>query len=139
MSASKPHSDKAKDENLDPISGEPGAHPVGTGLGAAAAGAATGAAGGLVAGPVGAAVGAVIGAVAGGLGGKAIAESIDPTVEDAYWEENYTSRPYANKSVAYDHYRPALPAGMGGPVAPHGQILGRDRVRAGEPVADQQG
>ncbi len=101
----------SRDENRDPISGEPGAHPLGTGLGAAGAGAAAGAVGGAVAGPVGAAVGAVIGAVAGGLGGKAVAESIDPTVEDAYWRDNHQSRPYADKAVSYDHYRPAYQQG----------------------------
>ena len=107
MSTSKNTAPQVKDENRDPISGEPGAHPVGTGLGAAGVGAAAGAAGGAVAGPVGAAVGAVIGAVAGGLGGKAVAESIDPTAEDAYWSENHGARPYHDKSLDYDHYRPA--------------------------------
>ena len=99
------------DANRDPISGEPGAHPVGTGVGAAAAGAAAGAAGGLIAGPAGAAVGAVIGAVAGGLAGKGVAESIDPTVEDTYWRENYTQRPYYDKNTAYEDYRPAYQLG----------------------------
>ena len=93
MLTSSRNTSKAKEENLDPISGEPGAHPIGTGLGAAAAGAATGMAGGAVAGPAGAAIGAVIGAVAGGLGGKAIAESIDPTVEDAYCAKTITLDP----------------------------------------------
>ena len=32
----------------------------------------------------------------GGLAGKGVAESIDPTVEDAYWRDNYASRPYAD-------------------------------------------
>jgi len=106
MSSSK-NPTHTRDENRDPISGEPGAHPVGTGLGAASAGAAAGALGGAMAGPVGAAVGAVVGAVGGGLAGKGIAESIDPTAEDAYWRENYHSRPYAEKSYDYDYYRPA--------------------------------
>jgi len=95
------------DANRDPITGEPGSHPVGAGLGAAAAGAAAGAAGGAVAGPVGMAVGAVIGGVAGGLAGKGIAESIDPTTEDSYWRENHASRPYANANQSYDDYGPA--------------------------------
>jgi hypothetical protein len=99
------------DANRDPISGEPGAHPVGTGVGAAAAGAAAGAAGGLIAGPAGAAVGAVIGAVAGGLAGKGVAESIDPTVEDTYWRQNYAQRPYYDKNTAYEDYRPAYQLG----------------------------
>ncbi len=99
------------DANPDPITGAPGAHPVGTGLGAAAAGAAAGATGGLIAGPAGAAVGAVIGAVAGGLAGKGVAEAIDPTVEDAYWRANYPRRSYYDSSTAYDHYRPAYQYG----------------------------
>ena len=68
--------------NRDPITGAPGAHPVGVGLGAAAGGIAAGAAAGtLAAGPVGTVVGAAVGAVAGGLGGKAVAEHFDPTIE----------------------------------------------------------
>jgi hypothetical protein len=98
--------ERGKDTNPDPITGAPGSHPVGTGIGAAGGGAA-GAAIGAVAGPVGAAVGAVVGAVAGGLGGKAAAEAIDPTAEDAYWEKNYRSRPYANSNVEYKELRPA--------------------------------
>src|SRR5262245_62513662 len=99
MQESKRDRVTSSDMNLDPITGEPGAHPVGTGIGAAAGGAAAGAAGGAVAGPAGAAVGAIVGGVAGGLAGKGIAESIDPTAEDAYWREHYTSRPYYTKDV----------------------------------------
>lgn len=102
-----------KQSNLDPITGEPGAHPVGTGLGAAG-GAATGAAIGAAAGPVGAAVGLVAGAIAGGLTGKAVAEAVDPTVEEAYWEENYSSRPYADRNVPFDSYRSAYATGYQG-------------------------
>src|SRR4051812_35221837 len=84
------------DANRDPISGAPGAHPVGTGIGAAGAGAA-GAAIGAALGPAGSAVGgvvgAVVGALAGGLAGKGAAEAINPTDEDAYWRENYKTRP----------------------------------------------
>jgi hypothetical protein len=67
--------------NRDPITGTPGAHPVGTGVGALAGGAATGAAVGTVAGPVGTVIGAAVGAVAGGLAGKGVAEEIDPTID----------------------------------------------------------
>src|SRR5438270_13023208 len=98
---------EAGSANRDPITGEPGAHPVGTGIGAVAGGAAAGAAGGAMAGPVGAAVGAVVGGVAGGLAGKGVAESIDPSAEDAYWRENYASRPYHDQTTSYDEYRPA--------------------------------
>ena len=97
-----------RDANRDPITGEPGAHPVGTGLGAVAAGAAAGAAGGAIGGPIGAAAGAVIGGVAGGLAGKAVGEAVNPTVEDAYWRKNHASRPYADSSMTYDEdYAPA--------------------------------
>src|SRR5258705_8003526 len=81
-----------RDSNPDPITGAPGAHPIGTGVGAAGAGAA-GAAIGAVAGPVGAAVGAVVGAVAGGLAGKGVAEAVNPTEEDAYWRGQQAPRP----------------------------------------------
>jgi len=66
------------DSNLDPITGEPGAHPVGTGLGATG-GALAGAAIGAVGGPIGMTAGALVGAVAGGLVGKEVAEKVDPT------------------------------------------------------------
>jgi len=97
--------------NEDPITRAPGAHPVGTGVGAALGGAATGAVAGLAAGPVGAVAGAVIGGVAGGLVGKAVAESYDPTVEAAYWKDEYSNRPYYNNAHSYDHYSPAYQAG----------------------------
>src|SRR3954454_5907703 len=90
------------DANRDPITGAPGAHPIGTGAGAAAAGATGAAIGAAVGGPVGAVVGGAIGAVAGGLGGKGVAEKINPTVEDAYWRDTYTSRPYAKADLPYE-------------------------------------
>jgi hypothetical protein len=96
-----------RDTNEDPITGEPGAHPVGAGLGAAAGGAAAGAAAGTVAGPVGTVAGAVIGGVAGGLAGKAIAERIDPTTEEQYWRDEYPQREYYDESVDYDDVAPA--------------------------------
>ena len=67
------------DLNLDPITDEPGSHPLGTGVGAAG-GAVAGAAIGAVAGPVGAAVGGVVGAIAGGLAGHAVGEQVNPTI-----------------------------------------------------------
>ena len=99
--------------NRDPLTGEPGSHPVGTGVGAAA-GAASGAAIGAVGGPIGIAVGLVAGAVVGGLTGKAVAETVDPTAEDAYWRDNHSARPYAEKDLPYDAYRPAYRTGYEG-------------------------
>jgi|EndMetStandDraft_5_1072996.scaffolds.fasta_scaffold61691_2 hypothetical protein len=99
------------DANRDPITGEPGAHPVGAGVGAALGGAAAGAAAGAVAGPVGAVVGAIAGGVGGGLAGKATAEAIDPTAENEYWEQNYSARPYYDEELPYDEYAPAYRTG----------------------------
>ena len=99
------------DANRDPITKEPGSHPIGTaagGTGGAVAGAAIG---GAVGGPVGAVVGGAIGAVAGGLGGHGAAEKVNPTVEDGYWRENYTSRPYVRDNASYDEYAPAYRMG----------------------------
>jgi uncharacterized protein (TIGR02271 family) len=100
------------DANLDPLTGEPGAHPVGTGLGAGAAGSIGAVIGGVVGGPVGAVVGATIGAVSGGLLGKSAAEAVDPTVEDAYWRDNHSSRPYIDSKASYDAYAPAYKTGV---------------------------
>ena len=49
--------------------------------------------------------------MAGGLAGKGIAESIDPTVEDAYWSEHHKTRPYVDQDSSYDDYRPAYQYG----------------------------
>jgi hypothetical protein len=95
------------DANPDPITGAPGSHPVGTGVGAAT-GAAAGAAIGSVFPVAGTIAGGVIGAVVGGLAGKDIAEGVNPSVEDAYWRENYKTRPYVtDTSAPYDDYAPA--------------------------------
>lgn len=101
---------KIGETNPDPITGEPGSHPVGTGIGAAGAGA-VGAAIGAVAGPVGALAGAAIGAVVGGLAGHGIAEAIDPTAEEAFWRDEYQRRPYFKEGHTYDDYAPAYRLG----------------------------
>jgi len=112
MTGNETRNERTADANTDPLTGEPGAHPVGVGVGALAGGAAAGAAVGTVAGPVGTAVGAAIGAVAGGLVGKGVAEGIDPTAEDAYWRENYASRDYVAAGRGYDDYGPAYGYGV---------------------------
>ena len=74
--------DAAAANHPDPITGEPGAHPVGVGVGALGAGAA-GAAIGSIGGPIGMLIGAAIGAVAGGLAGKEVAATNDaPAVNE---------------------------------------------------------
>lgn len=103
-----------RDSNPDPITGAPGSHPVGVGIGAAGGGATGAAIGTAVAGPIGTAIGAVIGAVAGGLAGKGAAEAVDPTTEDAYWREHHTKQPFASKDRAFDDYAPAYRTGYQG-------------------------
>jgi phage tail tape-measure protein len=69
-------------KNTDAITGEPGAHPVGTGVGAAG-GAITGAAlGAAIGGPTGAAVGTVVGGIAAAYGARGVAEAMNPTTEE---------------------------------------------------------
>jgi hypothetical protein len=53
----------------------------------------------------------VVGGVAGGLAGKSAAEAIDPTLEEAYWQENFSSRPYA-AGATFDDYRSAYRYGV---------------------------
>jgi hypothetical protein len=112
--------------NPDPITGEPGAHPVGTGIGAAAAGAAATAIG-ATAGPIGAVVGAVVGSVIGGLVGKSAAEATNPTVnpavEEHYWRESYSKRHYARPDRSYDAYQLAYQVGYEGYTAHTGENM----------------
>lgn len=102
------------DANRDPLSGETGAHPVGTGIGAAGAGTAGTIIGGAIGGPVGAVVGAVVGSFAGGIVGKGVAESVNPTVEDEYWRTNHASQSYVEAGTTYDDYHPAYRTGYEG-------------------------
>jgi uncharacterized protein (TIGR02284 family) len=102
-----------KDLHRDSLTGEIGAHPVGTGVGAvggAAAGAAAGAAGG----PAGMAVGGVVGAIVGGLAGHAAAEAIDPAAEEEHWRANYEGEPYYEEGRSFDDYAPAYRMGVTG-------------------------
>ena len=102
-----------KDLNRDPLTDEPGSHPVGTGVGASG-GAVAGAAAGALGGPVGVAVGGAVGAVVGGLAGKAAAEAVNPTAEEAHWREHYTSEPYYEQGRSFDDYAPAYRLGLAG-------------------------
>lgn len=110
-----------RDSNPDPITGAPGAHPVGTGLGGvagAAAGvagtAAAGAAAGTAVGPVGTVLGGAAGAVVGALAGKGIAEKMNPTEEEAYWRDNYRNEPYYQDHYSWDDYRSGYRVGYEG-------------------------
>lgn len=82
-------------------------HPVGETVGAAGGAVAGMTVGAAVAGPPGAVVGAAVGAVAGGAAGHGVAAAFDPAVEDAYWQDNYRSRPYVTKGADYSTYRDA--------------------------------
>lgn len=109
---------EAPNENRDPITGEPGSHPVGTGVGSLA-GAATGAAVGAIGGPIGMAIGGAIGAIAGATAGHGVAEELEPTTEDAKWEaewENtYHLQPYYISPYEYADYSPAYMMGYESP------------------------
>ena len=94
--------DDKRDMNRDPISGEPGSHPVGTGIGSAG-GAMAGAAAGAVFGPIGALVGGAIGAVAGGAAGHVAGERIDPTGEEEYWKSQHNSTEWNDYGPAYKY------------------------------------
>src|SRR5690606_10223854 len=101
------------DLNRDPVTDEPGSHPIGTGIGAAA-GAVAGSAAGALGGPAGIAAGGAVGAVIGGLAGHAAGEAVNPTAEEAFWRENYHREPYYEQGRDFDDYGPAYRLGLSG-------------------------
>ena len=111
------------DLNRDPITGTPGAHPLGAGAGAASGGVAGAAVGMSMGGPVGSLIGAAVGAVAGGLAGKSAAESVNPTAEELFWKETYIREPYFVKGRTYEYYAPAFRAGWEGRVRHDGRTF----------------
>ena len=100
-------------QNPDPITGAPGAHPVGTGIGAATAGTAGAALGTIAGGPIGGVIGAAVGSLVGGLAGKGVAEIIDPSAEETYWQGAHSQEPYYDPNYTFDDYRPAYRVGFG--------------------------
>jgi hypothetical protein len=101
-----------KERNLDTTTneGRPGTGAVVGGVaGGVAGGAIAGGLAGGVTGPVGAVIGAAAGAIAGALAGKGMA---DPAAEDAYWRDNYRSRPYVESDANYEDYSPAYRQGL---------------------------
>jgi len=111
------------DLNRDPITGTPGAHPLGTGAGAATGSVAGGVAGLAVGGPVGGVIGAAIGALAGGLAGKSAAESVNPTAEELFWKETYIREPYYVAGKTFEYYAPGFRAGWEGRVRHDGRTF----------------
>lgn len=96
-----------KDMNRDPISGAPGSHPVGTGVGGVG-GAAVGAVIGSIFGPIGTLIGGAVGTLAGAQAGHSAAERMDPTGETEHWRTEATNKPYYDKNMDYDRdYAPA--------------------------------
>ncbi|MBI2771626.1 MAG: hypothetical protein HYX47_18520 [Burkholderiales bacterium] len=73
-------------------------------VGGVAGGAAAGAMAGGMTGPVGAVVGAAVGAAVGVIASR---RKHDPVLEDAYWRDNYSSRPYVASGAKFDDYQPA--------------------------------
>jgi hypothetical protein len=59
-------------------------------------------------------VGLAAGAIVGGLAGKAIAERVNPTVEDTYWREHYRDEPYYEDQYPYEEYQGAYRTGYEG-------------------------
>lgn len=102
---------ETSDMNRDPITGTPGSHPLGTGVGATG-GALAGAAIGSLFGPIGLMIGGAVGAISGGAAGHAVAERVDPTGESEYWRNEYKTRPYYRPTYSYDtDYAPAFAYG----------------------------
>lgn len=85
---------------------------VGTGVGIAGGAAAGAGVGSAIALGPGTAIGAVVGAIAGGLTGNAIAEAVDPSEEEVYWEGEHRNRPYYKEGTSYNEYRPAYRFGV---------------------------
>jgi uncharacterized protein YcfJ len=101
-------------KSADPITGEPGAHPVGTGVGAAG-GAVTGAAlGAAIGGPIGAAVGTVVGGIAAAYGAHGVAEAMNPTEGEKYWREQHEKQPFVKPGYTFEDYVAAYRTGYEG-------------------------
>lgn len=119
--------------NRDPITGTPGSHPIGTGIGTVGGMSAGLALGTVVAGPLGSAVGGLLGSVAGAFAGNNLGEAvnptrdplaaasvvpgasqlpIDPVAEDLYWQRAFITEPYYDPSLSYDDYGPAYRIGI---------------------------
>jgi hypothetical protein len=120
--------------NRDPLTGEPGSHPIGTSAGSVGGAAAGAAVGGAIGGPVGAVIGGAIGAVAGGAAGHAAGEELDPTLEESYWRENFHRRPYYQVGTDYSDYEPAYRYGWENAALPSNRDRG---FEAAEPELER--
>jgi len=105
-----------EDVNRDPLSGAPGAQPLGAGIGATSGGLAGAAVGMAMGGPVGSVIGLAVGAVAGGLAGTSAAEAINPTAEEIFWRETCIREPFFVAGRPYEYYASGFRAGWEGRV-----------------------
>lgn len=85
-------------------------HSIGEGTGAAT-GAVTGAVVGSAAGPVGTVVGALAGGVVGAKAGGAIAEAINPTDYNDYFQNSFRKTAYYKGGREWNDYEPAYKYG----------------------------
>ena len=115
----------------DPITGEPGAHPVGVGVGAIGAGLA-GAAIGAIAGPLGALVGAAIGAVAGGIAGHEVAASDDEPVSLA--DQSVSTEPISEAALPEEGFAGSQVGGVPGTVLSSSPVMGIPAPSVEEPA-----
>ncbi|AKC87079.1 hypothetical protein WQ53_10300 [Pseudoxanthomonas suwonensis] len=103
---------ETRDLNRDPLTGAPGSHPVGVGVGGVG-GAAAGVVIGALGGPLGMLIGGGIGTLVGAAAGKGVAERIDPTGEEVFWRQTHASRPYHDARFDYENdYAPAYSYGV---------------------------
>ena len=85
-------------------------HSIGAGTGAVA-GAVAGAAVGSAAGPAGTVIGAVAGGVLGAKAGDSIAEAVNPTEYNAYFQREFKNLPHYTAGRAWTDYEPAYKYG----------------------------
>ena len=62
-----------------------------------------------------------LGALVGGFAGECVAEPVDRSREDAYWQGAFADRTYVDHGSSFDDYGPAYGYG----VAAHGRYPGR--------------
>jgi hypothetical protein len=105
-------------------------HALGSGVGAVAGalstaaivGAAQGAVAGTAAGLPGMVAGVLLGGAVGALVGNEMAQAVNPTTEEAYWQANHQNRSYFDSLQGYDNYAPAYRFG----IESYQIFLGRD-------------
>lgn len=98
---------KTLDANRESVTGELGAHPVGTGVGAATGGTVGAVIGGAVGGPIGAMIGAAVGGLTGGYAGKGLAQSAHSTGGTSTSSGVGAATAYPQETSSYEDYRPA--------------------------------